>query len=159
MPPMTNLSVYDDATAQSTIVLIPVTDTPDPLWRSTIAGVPFEGQVKFTQSMVKQKNGNFKLTVKLEVPVMETLGASGSSAGYVAPPKVAYVTTAILSVFVDRRSTIADRSNTLRMLQALLAGATATAGSGLINGGSTGDIYKNSTSTVPYFFSNLVLGT
>lgn len=159
MPAMTNLSVNDDATSQGTITLIPITDTPDPLWRSAIAGVPFEGQVKFTQSMVKQKNGNFKLTVKLEVPVMETLGASGSSAGYVAPPKVAYVTTAILSVFVDRRSTIADRSNTMRMLQALLAGATAAGGSGSINGGSIGDVYKNNTATVPYFFSNLILGT
>ena len=159
MPSMINLSLNDDATTQGTITLIPITDTPDPLWRSSIAGVPFEGQVKCTQSMVKQKNGSYKLTVKLEVPTMETLGASGTSAGYVAPPKVAYVTTAIVSVFVDKRSTIADRSNTMRMLQALLAGATAAAGSGSINGGSVGDVYKNSTATMPLFFSNMILAT
>lgn len=159
MAAMTNLLVKDDANPLVELTLVPITDTPEPLWRSQMAGVPFEGQIRLTQSVVKQKNGSFKITVKLEVPVMETLGASGTSFGYVAPPKVAYVTTAILSVFADKRSTIADRSNAVKMMLALMAGATSTTATGTLNGASVADAYKSSTAPTPVLFSALVLAS
>lgn len=157
MPTMTNLLVKDDANPLVELTFVPITDTPEPFWRCAIAGVPFEGQPRLTQSVVKQKNGSYKITAKLEVPVMETLGASGSSAGYVAPPKVAYVTTAILSMFADKRSTIADRANTLKMMMGLIAGASSTTATGTLNGASAADAVKNSTAAFPQLFSALIL--
>lgn len=157
MPAMTNLLVKDDANPLVEQTFIPITDTPEPLWRTQIANVPFEGQMRLTQSVVKQKNGGYKITVKLEVPVMETLGASGTSYGYVAPAKVAYVTTAILSVFADKRSTLADRANTVKMMLGLLAGATSVTAAGTMNGASLADVYKNSVAPIPQLFTSLIL--
>jgi len=159
MATMTNLLVKDDANPLVELTFIPITDTPEPFWRTQIGGVPFEGQPRLTQSIVKQKNGGYKITVKLEVPVMETLGASGTSFGYVAPPKVAYVTTAIFSVFADRRSTTADRSNTTKLMLGLLAGATATTATGTLNGASAADAYKSSTAAMPQLLTNLILAS
>lgn len=159
MPAMTNLLVKDDANPLVELTFVPITDTPEPFWRTSIANVPFEGQMRLTQSVVKQKNGSYKITVKLEVPVMETLGASGTSAGYVAPPKVAYTTTAILSVFASARSTIADRANTVKLLVGLMAGATSTTATGTLNGTSVADAYKSSTAPFPQLFTSLILAS
>ncbi len=159
MATMTNLLVKDDANPLVEQTFVPITDTPEPLWRTQMAGVPFEGQARLTQSIVKQKNGSYKITAKLEVPVMETLGASGTSFGYVAPAKVAYVTTAIFSVFADKRSTISDRSNTVKMMLGLLAGASATTATGTLNGASAADAYKNSTAAIPQLFTSLILAS
>lgn len=160
MAVMTNLLIKDDAATPVETILVPMTDNPEPFWRAQTAGVPFEGQMTLRQSVTKQKNGNFKVSLKLEVPVMETLGASGSSAGYVAPPKVAYVTPVIISMFVDRRSTTADRANTYKLMMALLSGATATTGTGLNMSNTTaGDVVKNSTSITVQLFRDLILAS
>lgn len=157
MATMTNLLVKDDANPLVEQTLVPITDTPEPFWRSNMAGVPFEGQVRLTESLAKQKNGGFKVTVKLEVPTMETLGASGTSFGYVAPPKVAYVTPIIITMFADKRSTIADRANTYKMMLGLLAGATSVTATGTLNGASAADAVKNSSAPIPQFFTSLIL--
>lgn len=154
---MTNLLVKDDANPLVEQTLVPITDTPEPFWRSQQASVPFEGQIRLTQSVIKQKNGSYKITAKLEVPVMETLGASGTSFGYVAPAKVAYVTTAILTMFADRRSTTEDRSNTLKMMMGLIAGASSVTATGTLNGASAANAVKNSTAAFPQLFSALIL--
>ena len=159
MAAMTNLLVKDDANPLVEQTLVPITDTPEPLWRSQMAGVPFEGQIRLTQSIVKQKNGGYKITAKLEVPTMETLGASGTSFGYVAPAKVAYVTPLILTMFADKRSTIADRANTLKLMVGLLAGASSVTATGTINGASAADTVKNSTAAFPQLFTSLILAS
>jgi len=160
MAVMTNLLIKDDAATPVETILVPITDNPEPFWRAQAAGVPFEGQLTLRQSVTKQKNGNFKVSLKLEVPVMETLGASGSSAGYVAPPKVAYVTPVIISMFVDKRSTLADRANTYKLMMALLNGATAVSGTGqAINNGAVGDVVKNNQSLTVQLFRDLILAS
>lgn len=158
MPAMTNILVKDDTvTTPVEYTFLPITDTPNPFWRTAIANVPLDGQMRLNATSVKQKNGGYKLTLKLEIPTMETLGASGTSAGYVAPPKVAYVTPIIFTMFVDKRSTTADRANTFKMMLGLLAGATATTATGTLNGASAGDAIKNSTAVVPQLFSQVIL--
>lgn len=153
MAAMGNLLIKDDATSPVESTLVPVTDTPIPLWRGNAAGVPFEGQTRFSLSEDRLKDGNYKRTAKLEVSVMETLGASGTSAGYVAPPKVAYTETMILSHFSNRRSTIADRSNTLKMMIGALQGASATTATGVLNQASAGDAFKASVLPIPLFLT------
>jgi hypothetical protein len=88
---------------------------------------------------------------------METLGASGTSAGYVAPPKVAYVNTSIMTVFADPRSTIADRANLLKLTVGALQGASATTATGILANTAAGDAWKNSVLPVTLFFTNVVL--
>lgn len=159
MAAMTNLLVKDDANPLVELTFVPITDTPEPLWRTQLASVPFEGQMTLRQSIVKQKNGSYKITAKLEVPVMETLGASGTSAGYVAPPKVAYINPIIVTMFADKRSTIADRANMFKLMLGLLAGASSTTATGTLNGASAADAVKNSTAAMPQLFTTLVLAS
>lgn len=157
MGQMTNLLVKDDAATPVELTLIPITDTPMPLWRGNAAGVPLEGQIRVTAQQEKLKNGSYRITMKTEVPVMETLGASGTSAGYVAPPKVAYVNTGIFTVFADKRSTIADRANLVKIVVGLVQGASATTATGVLDQASVGDSFKNSTLPFPLHFVNAVV--
>jgi len=157
MPNMLNILVKDDATTPKEWTLVPITDNPFPQWRANDPSIPIEGQPRFSEIIEKLKNGNYKVTAKLELPVMETLGASGASAGYVAPPKVAYVTTCIFTMFVDRRSTIADRANAYRMMTGILQGASETTGTGSLANTAAGDVWKGSVRPAPYTFTGLVI--
>lgn len=155
MGAMTNLLVKDDTvTTPVEYTFYPVTDTPIPYWRTRIAGVPMEGQMRAWISEEPVKSGAFKRTAKIEVPVMETLGASGTSAGYVAPPKVAYMDTIIITMFVDPRSTSADRANCLKLGVGLVQGASSTTATGILSNTAAGDAWKNSTLPLPTFFIN-----
>lgn len=152
MGAMTNLLLKDDATAPVEFTFVPISDTPNPLWRTAVASVPFEGQMRASCTWEQVKSGDYKFTVKLEVPVMETLGASGTSAGYVAPPKVAYVNTAIFTMFVNARATRQDRANLLKLIIGFLAGGSAVTATGTLDGASAGDAWKNSTAPGPQIF-------
>jgi hypothetical protein len=153
MGAMANFLVKDDATSPVEITFIPVSDTPNPTWRASMAGVPFEGQPRISLTSERVKSGAYKYTMKLEVPVMETLGASGTSAGYVAPPKVAYVNTMIVTIFADGRSTVADRANLLKLGAGIISGASSTTATGVLDQSSAGDAWKNSTLPVPLAFT------
>lgn len=156
MGAMTNLLVKDDGTPTE-FTLQPITDSPFPFWRAAVANVPVDGQPRLTFSIEKVKSGDYKATLKLEVPVMETLGASGTSAGYVAPPQVAYVNTAILSCFCSARSTIADRANLLRMMVGVLQGASSTTNTGTLANNAAADAWKNSVLPIPQAVVSLIL--
>ena len=143
MAAMTNLLVKDDGTPTE-FTLVPVTDTPVPFWRAQVANVPVDGQPRLTMSLEKLKSGDYKATVKLELPVMETLGASGTSAGYVAPPAVAYTNTAWYTQICSKRSTIADRANLLRMMAGVIQGASSTTNTGTLANNAGADAWKNS---------------
>lgn len=155
MGAMTNLLVKDDGTPTE-FTLVPVTDTPNPLWRANVANVPVDGQPRLTFSQERVKSGDYKVTAKLEVPVMETLGASGTSAGYVAPPAVAYVMVGITTLFAPARSTTADRANTLRMLVGILQGASSTTNTGILANNAAADAWKNSTLPITEAFTKLL---
>jgi hypothetical protein len=157
MSQMTNLLVKDDAGTPKEWTLMPITDTPDPYWRGNDASVPLEGQPRLTFHTEQTKSGSYKITAKLEVPTMETLGASGTSAGYVAPPKVAYVTTGIFTMFADKRSTIADRMNCLRLLVGVLQGATSTTATGTLANTAAGGGWTASVAPGPLLFNGLIL--
>jgi len=157
MAAMGNLLVKDDAASPVESTLLPITDSPNPQWRGGAAGVPFEGQIRFSLKEEKLASGDYKRTAKLEVPVMETLGASGTSAGYVAPPKVAYTEVHIYTHFSSRRSTIADRANSLKMMLGALQGASATTATGVLNQASAGSAFTSSVLPVPLFYTQGVV--
>lgn len=153
MAAMTNIIVKDDTPVAFTFK--PVTDNPIPNWRTSIALVPIEGQMRLWFESTLLKTGGYKLTIKLEVPVMETLGVSGTSGGYVAPPKVAYKNVGIFTLFVDKRSTSADRANLLKLLLGAIQGASATADTGLLDNTSAASAFVNSVLPGPIFFTAL----
>jgi hypothetical protein len=153
---MTNLLVKDDATTTE-FTLLPVTDTPSPLWRANVTNVPVDGQLRLTVSQERVKSGDYKVTAKFELPVMETLGASGTSAGYVAPPSVAYTMVGIVTMFAPSRSTTGDRANLLRMLIAFVQGASSTTATGILNNTAASNGWKNSVLPGPDAFINLTL--
>lgn len=157
MSAMTNILVKDDAGTPVEYTFYPVTDTPIPFWRTNISGVPLDGQMRLFVSAEQVKSGAIKVTAKLEVPVMETLGASGSSAGYVAPPKVAYVDTNIFTKFVDGRSTLADRANGLKIMAGLMQGSSSTTATGILTNESAGDVWKSSALPIVRAFTQIIL--
>lgn len=150
MTQMANILVKDDTvTTPVEFTLKPVTDTPAPVWRGSVANVPLDGQIRLTLDTTDLKNGGVKMMAKLEVPVLETLGASGTSAGYVAPPKVAHVTTCIFTMFSDRRATTQNRADALRMAVGILQGASSTTGSGILANTAAGMSFHGSDSGRP----------
>ncbi len=154
MAAMTNLLVKDDTTTTRVeYTFVPVTDTPKPLWRTQIAGVPMDGQMTLEMEATELKSGDRRFAMKLDVPVMETLGASGTSTGYVAPPAVAYHDTAYISVVVSKRSTTADRANLLSLATGIAIGASSTTATGILNQASASDSFKNSTLPGVVFFT------
>jgi len=152
MSTMTNILVKDDAAAPKEWTLVPVSDTPIPNWRANDAGIPLAGQPRLWASTELLKSGDYKVTSKLEVPVMETLGASGSSAGYVAPPAVAFVTTVITTMFCSPRSTTADRANALKMAEGINQGASAVTATGVLSNTAAGSAWGASVLPIPSFY-------
>jgi hypothetical protein len=145
MSAMTNILVKDDSNPLVEITLVPITNNR-PKWRAQVAGVPLDGQV--TVELLANTllaDGNNRRVLKLEVPVMETLGASGTSAGYVAPAKVAYKIPVTLTMVVNQRAVIADTANAVKFILSLIAGASSVTESGTLNGASAANAVKSGT--------------
>lgn len=155
MPAMTNLLVKDDAAVEHT--LVPITDNPNPQWRDSAAGVALSGQIRFSLLSEKLKNGTYRLVAKTEVPVMETLGASGTSSGYVAPQAVAYILPVTTTLYAPPRSTIADRANALRLHVGCVQGASATTATGTLSNNAAASAWAGSVLPVPAFFTQVVV--
>lgn len=151
MAAMANILIKDDANPLVEFTLVPVTNAR-PKWRAQVAGTPLDGQITVEQ-LVNEKlaDGNYRRVLKLEVPVMETLGTAGTAAGYVAPPKVAYKIPYTVSTVQNARATTADMANALKFLLGLLAGASAVTATGTLNGASAADAVKNGTGPITRF--------
>lgn len=156
MSAMTNLLVKDDTvTTRQEFTFIPVTDTPRPLWRAAISGVPLDGQPSIEFDVVKVKAG-YKASLKVDVPVMEQLGTAGSAAGYVAPAKVAYVDSFFGTMIVSERSTLQNRADLLAIAVGLLQGASSTTATGTLDQASAGNAFVGSTAPVTSAFVQLI---
>lgn len=156
MSAMANLLVKDDAATPLEWTLVPITDTPNPIWRANSASLPLEAQPRFSSMVEVLKSGSYKITAKLELPVLETLGASGSALGYVAPPKVAYTTTCIFTMFADKRSTTIDRANALKMAIGILQGASSTTETGVLDQASAGSAFASSVLPITQAFTSVL---
>lgn len=156
MSAMTNLLVKDDTvTTRQEFTFIPVTDTPRPLWRAAISGVPLDGQPTVEFDVVKVKPG-YKLTLKVDLPVMEQLGTAGTAAGYVAPAKVAYVNTFYATAIVSERSTLQNRADLLAIVVGLLQGASSTTATGTLDQASAGNAFVSSTAPITAAIVNCI---
>lgn len=145
MGAMTNILVKDDSNPLVEFTLVPVTNAR-PKWRAQVSGVPVDGQI--TVEMVantKLADGSYRRVLKLEVPELETLGTAGTSAGYVAPQKVAFVTPYTITTVQNARATAASMANAVKIAQALVGGASSVTNTGTLSGTSAADAVKNGT--------------
>lgn len=151
MAAMANILIKDDANPLVEFTLVPISNAR-PKWRAQVSGVPVDGQITVEQ-LVNEKlaDGSYRQVLKLEVPVMETLGTAGTSAGYVAPQKVAFRIPYTVTTIRNARATDAVMANALKFMLGLLGGASATTATGTLNGTSAADAVKNSTGPIPRF--------
>jgi hypothetical protein len=109
-----NITAYDGAATpvSHTLVGESVERQPDGTylasWKESLAGVPDSAQVRVIQRKRKLPSGIFRVTTRIEVPVMESISGQNSS-GYTAPPKVAYTDTTEIVGYYHERSTVTSR--------------------------------------------------
>lgn len=156
MPNMDNLLIKDDS-GPSEITFVPIGDMP-PTWRQSSTSLPLEAMAKITYSAEQVKSGDWKITSKLEVPVMESIGANDQF-GYVAQAKVAYTTASIFTMFASKRSTIAQRADCLKMHLGFLQGASSTTATGTLSNTSAQYAFAGVANSKPgpYGFVNIIL--
>jgi hypothetical protein len=114
MSAIANIVVYDGAATPVSHTLIPISVTRnagqvEALWREQLAGVPLYGQISVVGRLQKLKSGIYKVTTRVEVPVMESISGQ-NAAGYTAAPKVAYVNTVEMTGYFHERSDSVGRN-------------------------------------------------
>jgi hypothetical protein len=145
MASMANILVKDDANPLVEFTLVPVTNNR-PKWRAQVTGVPADGQMTVEMlANIKLADGSYRRVLKLEIPELETLGTAGTSAGYVAPQKVAFKTPVTITIVQNARATTASMANAVKITLGLIGGAYSTTGGGTLNGTSAADAVKNNT--------------
>jgi len=77
-------------------------------WLENLSTVPTIAQAKVSTSKRKLANGMFRVSIQVEVPVMESVSGQ-NAAGYTAAPKVAYINKFTVVGNFHERSTIAER--------------------------------------------------
>lgn len=125
-----NIVVFDGAATPVTHTLVgegvekQKDGTTVAVWKESLAGVPDYAQIRATQTRRKLPSGVFRVTSRVEVPVMESV-AGQNSAGYTAAPKVAYTDTTEIVGYYHERSTVTGRRLS-RQMAVNLAGNIAT---------------------------------
>jgi hypothetical protein len=122
MSAISSLAITDGKATPLTHTLYPIQTVPNSIWREQDSANPLVGQGNLQVSVVQDKTGSGvnKVRMTLSIPAVETVGSAGSSAGYVAAPKVAYITKADLTFFLPTRSTLAQRKDLQFLLISLL---------------------------------------
>lgn len=93
-------------------------------YREAAVGVPDYAQGRVTIRHARLGSGVSKRTVRVELPVMESVSGVNAS-GYTAAPKVAYVDTVEVSGLFHERSQVAGRRS-VRQLTLNICGSIAT---------------------------------
>jgi hypothetical protein len=94
-------------------------------WKESLAGVPDYAQIRATMTKRKLKSGVFRVTTRVEVPVMESISGQ-NSAGYTAPPKVAYTDTSEAVGFYHERSIVTSRRLSRQLMVNLMGNISTT---------------------------------
>ena len=102
----------EDWSVTPTVVktLQPVQNSPKAIWKGTDPAVPAIGQIQTEISVIEGKANDPLRRVQLmvTVPHLEAQSSSGSSAGYVAAPKIAHIGKVKIEFILNNRATPAD---------------------------------------------------
>lgn len=130
MSAQANITVFDGASTPVSHTLIGegIERLPDgsliATWKESNASVPDYAQVRVKATKKKLPSGVFRVAVRVEVPVMESVSGQ-NAAGYTAPPKVAYVDTVEIVGYFHERSVLTGR-RLARQLAVNLGGNIST---------------------------------
>lgn len=130
MAQQANITVFDGAATPVTHTLVGegIERMPDgtlrAAWKESLGGVPDYAQMRAVMTKRKLKSGVWRVSVRAEVPVMESVSGQNSS-GYTAPPKVAYTDTVDVVGLFHERSTLTGR-RLVRQLAINLLGNVST---------------------------------
>lgn len=125
-----NITVFDGAATPVSHTLIgeDIVRLPDgsvmAKWKESLSGVPDYAQIRASQTKRKLPSGVFRVSTRVEVPVMESVSGQNSS-GYTAAPKVAYTDTTEIVGYYHERSLVTGRRLS-RQLALNLAGNIST---------------------------------
>lgn len=114
-------------------------------YKEAIVGVPDYAQGRITVKRSKLGSGVTRTSVRVEMPVMESVSGV-NSAGYTAAPKVAYVDTAEGNGYFHERSLIAGRRSARQILTNVLNSVATT-------------VTPTVTGPVPELFDTLIAPT
>lgn len=114
-------------------------------YKEAIAGVPDYAQGRVTVKRSVLGSGVKRVSVRVELPVMESVSGV-NSAGYTAAPKVAYTDTVEVAGYYHERSLIAGRRSS-RQLALNIAGSIGTS------------VAPTVTGPVPELFDTLIAPT
>lgn len=137
MSAIANIVAYDGASTPVAHTLVPISVTRDgdtvvSEWREQLPSLPVEAQVRCTATKTKLKNGIVRTHSRIEVPVMEAIGAQ-NAAGYTAAPKVAYIDTVDIVSYAHPRSTNLGR-RLVRQLAVNIANGISTSVTPVVTG-------------------------
>lgn len=94
-------------------------------YKEATAGVPDEAQGRVTIKLSKLGSGVSRASVRVELPVMESISGVNSS-GYTAAPKVAYVDTVEVTGYYHQRSVIANRRSVRQLATNIMNNITTS---------------------------------
>lgn len=94
-------------------------------YKEATAGVPDYAQGKVTIKKAKLGSGVNRVSVRVEIPVMESVSGQ-NAAGYTAAPKVAYVDTVDTVGFFSDRSVIAGRRSARQLAINIMGNITTS---------------------------------
>lgn len=94
-------------------------------YKEATAGVPDYAQGRVTIKKAKLPSGVWRASVRVELPVMESISGQ-NSAGYTAPPKVAYTDTVETVGYYHERSTIAGRRGSRQLAVNIMGNISTT---------------------------------
>jgi len=129
MSQQANIVAYDGAATPAVHTLVPIKNWSEKgktfaLWREQVSTLPVYAQVSCLTKSERIPSGVHKVSLRVEVPVMESVSGQ-NAAGYTAAPKVAYVLTMEVTAFLHERSTIAEHK-LVRQLATNILGSIAT---------------------------------
>ncbi len=138
MSAQSNITVFDGAATPVSHTLVGEgierlqDGTLKATWKESLSGVPDYAQIRIIATKRKLPSGVFRVSMRVEVPVMEAVNGQNSS-GYTAPPKVAYVDTTESVGFYHERSVVTGRRLSRQLMVNLMGNistsvAPATAG-------------------------------
>lgn len=113
MSQIANLVAFDGAATPVSHTFLPVSvvrekDEVVAEWREAIASVPVYAQPRVVMKLKRMGSGVYRVSSRVIVPVMETVG-SQNAAGYTAAPKVAYENTVETIGYFHERSDLTGR--------------------------------------------------
>lgn len=131
MSSQANITIFDGAASPVSHTFTPLGSGVDAKighvarWRELLASVPIGASPRVSTFEKTLRNGFQRIEVRVEVPVMESISGQ-NSAGYTAPPKIAFIDQVSFVGYFSPRSAPGNRRLAKQLLTNLLNNVATT---------------------------------